>query len=67
MLGEKKEKITEVPDRDALDTLRRWIKAKNLQYAYLRPNLTIQNGMIERVKISQGDITITLKPGDEIN
>lgn len=67
MLGTDKNKLPETKDIDALDALRRWIKVKKLQYGYLRPSLTIQNGMIERVKISQGDITITLKPGDEIN
>lgn len=68
MLGDKKEKkkeITEIPDRDALDTLRRWIK-DNFEYGYLKPNLTIQNGMVERIKIHQGDLTISLKVEAEI-
>ena len=68
MLGDKKEKkkeTTEIPDRDALDTLRRWIK-DNFEYGYLKPNLTIQNGVVERIKIHQGDLTISLKPEAEI-
>lgn len=65
MLGSKTEKITETTDRDALDTLRRWIK-KNFEYGYLKPNLTIQNGMVERIEIHRGDLTISLKAGAEI-
>ena len=63
MLGTKKkneEKTTEVPDRDALDTLRHWIK-DNFEFGYLKPNLTIQNGVVERIKIHEGDLTISVK------
>ena len=68
MLGgkkENKEEITEISDKDALDTLRRWIK-KNFDYGYLKPNLTIQDGVVERIKIHQGDLTISLKTEAEV-
>lgn len=59
MLGDK--------DVDALDTLRRYVKAVGRKSAHLKPDLTIQNGVVEAVKIKHGDEEFTLKAGEAIN
>lgn len=54
-------------DIDALDALRRWIKKNNFEFGSLKPTLIIQKGVVEIVKLEQGDITLHLKAGELIN
>lgn len=68
MLGDnkKKKKITEVPDKDALDTLRRWIKQSRFSFGSLKPTLTVRDGTVTVVKIQRGDETIVLQTGENV-
>lgn len=67
MLGDKQKKPTEIGDVDALDTLRRWIKINHFEFGSLKPTLIIQKGMVEVVKLEQGDVSLQLKAGELLN
>jgi len=51
----------EIKDRDALDTLRRFIRKQNIEYGTMNAELEIENYVVKFIKIKMGDVLFKIK------
>jgi len=51
----------EIKDRDALDTLRRFIRKQNIEYGTMNAELEIENYVVKFIKIRMGDVIFKIR------
>ena len=51
----------EIKDRDALDTLRRFIRKQNIEYGTVNAELEIENYMVKFIKVKMGDVIFKIR------